>query len=70
MAMPRYTPAEFVALVKSQPNTGKIKKPEEAMLYGMALGRISNQNRTDGKISHKQAERLVAVYNAHVEQFK
>jgi len=70
MAQSRYTPAEFVALIKAQPTVGKVKKVEEALLYGMVLGRLAALNRTDGMISHKQAEKLIAAYNKHLESMK
>ena len=70
MTQSRYTPAEFVALIKANMGKKKVDKIQEAMLYGMALGRISNVNKTDGKLSHKQAEKLIAVYNAHLNQQK
>lgn len=70
MAQSRYTPSDFVALVRAQPGVRKVTKIQEAMLYGMVLGRIQARNKTDGKISHKEAEKLIAVYNAHVTAMK
>lgn len=70
MTQSRYTPAEFVALIKAQPGVKKVDKIQEAMLYGMALGRMAALNKTDGKITHKQACKLAASYNAHINQMK
>lgn len=70
MTQSRYAPSEFVALIKAQPGVKKIDKVQEAMLYGMALGRLQARNKTDGKISHKEAEKLIAVYNFHVNKMK
>ena len=70
MTQSRYTPSEFVALIKSQPGVKKVDKIQGAILYGMVLGRLQARNKTDGKISHKEAEKLIAVYNHHMTKMK
>lgn len=70
MTQSRYTPTEFVNVIKAQPGVKKVDKIQEAMLYGMVLGRLAARNKTDGKISHKEAEKLIAVYNFHINKMK